>query len=185
LINLASRIGSPAENAARVIEPATWLMASGLSDLRMKFALAAAAGQVCQLLGGNRMAQSDVRIGDQDVDGFQLDDRGGGGRLRRRVGSSGQQRGNAASGDGDHEHNDTRGFHTLHFPLITLRPNATATATRRPNRNVVVHRGFQQLNVKAWLMRRIQIELIVRSVTGFAHADAFAAVRCAARLTIA
>src|SRR6476659_8215123 len=53
------------------------------------------------------------------------------------------------------------GFITLHFPQITLRPNrcATADTTPRPTRGRACR--FQQLNVKAWLMRRIQIELIV------------------------
>jgi hypothetical protein len=36
-----------------------------------------------------------------------------------------------------------------------------ATATRRPDRHVVVHGEFAQLNVKAWLMSGIQIGLIV------------------------
>ena len=118
LISLASRIGSPAENGARAIEPASSLMASGWSLLRMKFALAAAAGQVCQRRSWRRstVPDADVGLGDQHVDGFELGDRRGRRFGRLLVDRAGEQRGNAAGGEGDDKHNDTRGFHTLHFP---------------------------------------------------------------------
>ena len=47
LTSFCSRIGSPAMNGARAIEPATWVVASGRSPRRMKLLLAVAAGQVC------------------------------------------------------------------------------------------------------------------------------------------
>ena len=50
LMSLASRIGSPATNGVRAIEPANCWTASGLSLLRMKFGPAAAVGQVCHLM---------------------------------------------------------------------------------------------------------------------------------------
>ena len=76
MISLVSRIGSPAENGARAIEPASCWMASGRSLLRMKFGLATAAGQVCQrsLRTGDGRAQADVGGSDENVDGFHLRD---------------------------------------------------------------------------------------------------------------
>ena len=62
------------------------------------------------------LAELDVGLGDQDVDGV---DRGGGDGLRGRrlvAATPGEQRGSAAGGDRDHENDKTRGFHTLHFP---------------------------------------------------------------------
>src|SRR6185312_16682262 len=47
LTSLGSRIGSPAMNGERAIEPTIWLAASGCSLRRMKLLLAVAAGQVC------------------------------------------------------------------------------------------------------------------------------------------
>ena len=100
MISRASRIGSPAKNGERAIEPASWLIASGRSFLRMKLAPAAAAGQVCQRssLPETVLAEADVGAGDQHVDGFERCDR----RLhdwRRRIGTPGQQGGNAAGGE--------------------------------------------------------------------------------------
>src|SRR6185312_12030439 len=47
LTSLGSRIGSPAMNGERAIEPTIWLAASGCSLRRMKMLLAVAAGQLC------------------------------------------------------------------------------------------------------------------------------------------
>ena len=81
----------------------------------MKDGLAAAAGQVCHCMSWpTPTGRADVDLGDQHVDGIELGDRCGGGGGRRPP--SGQQRGNAAGGDRNPEHNKTRGFHTLHFP---------------------------------------------------------------------
>ena len=62
-----------------------------------------------QVLRAHRVAQADIGAGDQDVGRFDLRHR----RRGRRIRSSGKQCGNAAGNDGDKEHNDTRGFHTL------------------------------------------------------------------------
>jgi hypothetical protein len=49
----------------------------------------------------------------------------------------------------------TRGFHTLTFHM-TLRPGISGADARRcPVGSVVASAQFQQLNVKAWLIRRI------------------------------
>jgi hypothetical protein len=45
--SFGSRIGSPAINGERAIEPTTSLVASGRSLRRIKLALAVAAGHVC------------------------------------------------------------------------------------------------------------------------------------------
>ena len=47
LTSFGSRIGSPAMNGARAIEPAIWVVASGRSLRRIKLLLAVVAGQVC------------------------------------------------------------------------------------------------------------------------------------------
>jgi hypothetical protein len=47
LTSFNSRIGSPAINGERAIEPAICVVASGRSLRRMKLLLAVAAGQVC------------------------------------------------------------------------------------------------------------------------------------------
>ena len=65
-------------------------------------------------------AHADVGLRDQHVDGVDLRRRRGcgfGGCLR----AAGQQGGDAAGGEGDDKHDDTRGFHTLHS-LRTRRP---------------------------------------------------------------
>ena len=133
-------------------------MASGWSLLRMKVGLGGGRrpGLPAQVRPATVVPSADVGLGDQDVDGFELGDR------RRRGGGwsgpAGEQRGDTAGGEGDDEHNDTRGFHTLHFPHDAV-TDTGRNCRRRPDRYVVAH-GFQQLNVNAWLMRRIQIELI-------------------------
>ncbi len=84
----------------------------------MKFEFAAAAGQVCQRssLPLRDWPRRDIAPGHQHVDGFESGDR----RLHDRCGpfgTPGQQGGNAAGGERNKQDNDTRGFHTLHFPL--------------------------------------------------------------------
>src|SRR5262249_24830898 len=94
-------------------------------------------------------AEACIRGGDEPVGGLELRDRRRGGR--RRVRPTGQQRGDAAGDDGDDEHNDTRGCHTLtsYKSRCGWAPGRNsaglcATATRRPDRYVVVHARFQQ-----------------------------------------
>ena len=77
-------------------------------------------GLPAQVLRRDRRAEADIGIGDQNVDGFELRDRCRG--RRGLIRAAGKQCGDAAGGEGDAKHDDTRGFHTLHFPLITLRP---------------------------------------------------------------
>jgi hypothetical protein len=48
--SFSSRIGSPAMNGARAIEPANWLVASGRSLRRMNVLLEVDAGQVCHCM---------------------------------------------------------------------------------------------------------------------------------------
>ena len=57
--------------------------------------------------------------------------------------AAGQNGGEAAGGDRDAQDDETRGFHTLHFPQ---RLDGTDTA---------VLARFHQPNVNSWLMRRI------------------------------
>src|SRR5262245_29533738 len=79
-------------------------------------------GLPTQVTGRDFVAEPDVGSGDQDVGGFELSD-GGGGR-RRRLGAASKQCRDRAGDEGDDEHNDTRGFHTL-----------TSYDTRRPKRD--------------------------------------------------
>jgi hypothetical protein len=58
------------------------------------------------------MAHADIILGDQDLDGIDLDDRSWRGR-RRGVGPAGEQCSNSACGEGNTENEETRGFHTL------------------------------------------------------------------------
>ena len=118
MISLDSRNGSPATNGARAIAPVNCSIASGLLG-------SADEDRACGLgrpelplhvLRRDRLAELDVDLGDQDLDGV---DRGSGHGLRGRrllATTAGEQRGSAAGGDGDHENDKTRGFHTLHFP---------------------------------------------------------------------
>ena len=74
LTSFCSRIGSPGINGPRAIEPAIWVCASGLLSRRMKALLAVAAGQALplQVLGLDGLAEPDVGLGDEDLDGRQL-----------------------------------------------------------------------------------------------------------------
>ena len=122
--SFCSRIGSPAMNGARAIEPTIWVVASGRSLRRMKMLLAVAAGQVCHCISSGLTdwprPMSDLR--DQNVHGRQLRDRLG--RSRLVVGSTRKICGNAAGTDSDGQDDNACGIHTLHFPhyAATLPP---------------------------------------------------------------
>jgi hypothetical protein len=64
--------------------------------------------------GLDQLAPYEIGLGDQHVDGLDRSER----RLGRfgLVASSRQQRGYPASGDGDTEYNETRGFHYASLP---------------------------------------------------------------------
>ena len=122
--SFGSRIGSPAMKGARAIEPTISVVASGRSLRRMKVLLAVAAGQVCHCMssGLTDLAEADVGLRDQDVDGLQLRD-----RLGRRglvVGPAREICGNAAGTESDGQDDNACGIHTLHFPhyAATLPP---------------------------------------------------------------
>jgi len=68
------------------------------------------------ILGGDSLAERDIALRDQDIDGIHLD--GLDGRRRRRLiaTSTGEQCRDATCRNRNHENNETRGFHTLHFP---------------------------------------------------------------------
>ena len=149
---MGSRIGSPAAMDERTMAPTKSLMASGRSLFLMKIALAEAAGQVCQPMSPapTILAGSEIGLGDQHVDRRERR------RWRRYLGRLGlskaarQHGGSAAGSEGDTEYDQTRGFH------YASRSKVTTTA------GTAVNSGFHQLNVKAWLMRSIQIALIAR-----------------------
>ena len=79
-------------------------------------------GLPLQVLGLDRLAEADVGLGDENVDGRQLRDRRG--RSRLVVGSARKICGNAAGADGDGQDDNACGIHTLHFPhyAATLPP---------------------------------------------------------------
>jgi hypothetical protein len=119
--SLVSRIGSPAENGARD-RPGELVDRVGalvLAD-EIRTDRGGGPGLPAQLLRRDLGAEADVGGGDQHVGGFELGDGRRGGR-RRRIRATGQQRSDAAGDDGDDEHNDTRGCHTLTSHKITLR----------------------------------------------------------------
>src|SRR2546421_1626621 len=82
----------------------------------MKAGAAAAAGQVCRRKSrADRVAGTDVVVDDQDVDGFELSDRRGG--LPPQSGPTGRRaKRQCRRRQAQDESDDTRGFHTLHFP---------------------------------------------------------------------
>jgi hypothetical protein len=65
------------------------------------------------------VAKSDIRFGDENIDGLQLRDRLG--RRRIVVGPSGEIRGNAASTDGDGKNHNACVIHLRFTFHITLR----------------------------------------------------------------
>ena len=122
--SFCSRIGSPAMNGERAIEPVISLMASALLARLMKLLLAVAAGQVCHCRSSGLTdwpsPMSDLATRISTV--WKLRD-----RLGRRglvAGSAGEICGNAASADGDGQDHNACGIHTLHFPhyAATLPP---------------------------------------------------------------
>ena len=125
--SFCSRIGSPAMNGERAMEPVISLMASALLARLMKL-----------LLDG--VAKADIRFGNENIDGLKLRDRLG--RRRLVVGPAGEICGNAAGADGDGQNHNACGIH--YASLSTLRCDASAAVM-----------GVDQLFVKAWLMRRV------------------------------
>ena len=124
LTSFCSRIGSPAMNGARAIEPVISRIASARWPRLMKLLLALAAGQVCHCRSSgltdwprpmSALATRTSTVG-SCATGV------GGGRLV--VGSAGEICGNAASADGDGQNDNASGIHTLHFPhyAATLPP---------------------------------------------------------------
>jgi hypothetical protein len=118
LISLASRIGSPATKGERAMAPGELLD-------RVRLVGSAHEGGTCRLcrpllplhvLRRHRLAEIDIAARDQDVDGIHLD--GFDGRRGRRgiAAAPGEQCRDTAGGHRNHENNETRGFHTLHFP---------------------------------------------------------------------
>jgi hypothetical protein len=82
----------------------------------------------------------DVLLGDQDIDGFELDDGLGG---RGRLVAAREQGGEAAGCDRNSKHYKTRSFH--HASL----------STRRDSRCGRSSGGLHHPKVNSWLMRRI------------------------------
>ena len=62
------------------------------------------------------LAELDIATRDQDIDRVHLDDFGRRCGRRLTAASSGEQRGNTTRRNRNNENNETRGFHTLHFP---------------------------------------------------------------------
>ena len=93
----------------------------------MKFGPAAAAGQVCQ-----RRSLSATALNVRRLE-LSYGRRGRG----RRFGSPGQQGSDAARGESNDEHYDTRGFHTNNFLHHAATRYVVATATPSPDRYVV------------------------------------------------
>ena len=124
LTSFCSRIGSPAMNGARAIEPAISVVAfgpfvaadEGVARGRRR------PGLPLHVFGLDRLAEADVVFGDEDVHGLQLRDRFG--RRRLVVGSARKICRNAAGADSDGQDDNACGIHTLHFPhnAATLPP---------------------------------------------------------------
>src|SRR5262249_2389354 len=105
------------------------------------------------------LAEADVVLGDEDVDGFDfgwLIGRLGFGRLFR---ASRQHGGNAARGDRNGQHDKTRGFHTL--TLTDTAARSAANYRTNPHGGALRRfHGFDQVMVKVWLSVGCEIELI-------------------------
>ena len=155
---LGSRIGSPATTGVRTMAPTKSLMASGRSGFLMKLELAAAAGQVCQPTSLGRR---------------QL------GRYRDRSWRPAPRRSRAAAAAAA-----ALGASGARLPLASIGGNAAGERERHRGRRdarvslrftfhndanggSAVSLAISQLNVKAWLMRRIQIALITRYAVAF------------------
>ena len=98
--------------------------------------------------GAQRLAHADVALGNEDVDrcGFGGHRRG---RFRRLLAAASQHRRNATGGNGDCQHHDARGFHTL-----TLTTDGTKRRQNPHGGRSSRVQGFDQLKVKAWLSSR-------------------------------
>src|SRR5262245_6005116 len=111
LMSFASRTGSPARDGAGHL-------LDGLRHLGAAHEVRAGGGGrpdlPLDIACGQDLTHADIDLGDQNLDGVDLCD--GSRRSGRRVGSCRQQCGNSASSNGNAEDNETRGFHTLHFP---------------------------------------------------------------------
>ena len=122
LTSFCSRIGSPARNGARAIEPAISVVASGRSLRRMKALLAVVAGQLCHCVSsGLTVWPSPISDrGDEHVHGLQICHRRG--RSRLVVGPARQIGGDAAGTERDGQDDNACGIHTLHY--LRLRRDA-------------------------------------------------------------
>ena len=151
MTTLGSRIGSPATRDERTMAPTKSLIASGRSVFLMKVALAEAAGQVCQPMSPAPTTWPVLR----SVLATSTSTVASGGGGGTALGASGCRRPLASMAATPPAARATpstirrAAFITLHVPN-----DATA--------GTAVNSGFHQLNVKAWLMRSIQIALIAR-----------------------
>ena len=124
LISFGSRIGSPAMNGERAIEPVISLVASGRSLRRMKVSLAVAAGQVCHSMSLGVTVwprpMSALATRTSTVCSCATGSAGAGLAIRSacEIGSD------TASTDSDGQDDNACPIHTLHFPhyAATLPP---------------------------------------------------------------
>ena len=122
--SFASRTGSPVmKGRAR---DRTDDLLDGVGTLAAANEIVASGGRrpglPLHVLGRDRLAEADVVFRDQDVDGLQLNDRCS--RQRFVVRPAREVGGNSAGTDGDGQHDNACGIHTLHFPhyAATLPP---------------------------------------------------------------
>ena len=140
--SFCSRIGSPAMNGARAIEPVISFIASALLARLMKLLLALAAGQVCHCRSSGLtdwprpMSDLATRISTVGICATA----GFGAGLS--LGPAGEICGNAAGADSDGQDHHARRY--SYASLSTLRRDASVAVM-----------GVEQLFVKAWLMRRV------------------------------
>ena len=124
LTSFCSRIGSPAMNGERAIEPVISLMASALLAAADEVAAGGRRrpGLPLQIVRLDRLAEADVGFRDQNVDGLAAARPAG--RRGRFVGPAGEICGNAAGAESDGQDDNACGIHTLHFPhyAATLPP---------------------------------------------------------------
>ena len=117
MTSLGSRIGSPAMKGERAIEPvesAWWRPDARSRRMKLLLAVRRRPGLPLHVVRGDRLAERDVGLRDQDVDGRRAGDRAE--RARLLVGSAREIGGNAAGADSDGQDDNACGIHTLHFP---------------------------------------------------------------------